>query len=228
MKYDILLVEDEKELANLMVLFLEKAGYQVCVAVSGEKALQVLREHTIKMLLLDIMLPGIDGFGVLREVRKKGNIPVLIMSARVGKEDKLNGYELGADDYMEKPVDADLLVAKVRSLFSRSYGEMSQGNILSLGDITIDTNARVVTKNETVIELNGKEYELLLLLMENEGKTCNKDYLFAKIWGMDSLSENQTLTVHIKMLRDKIEENPKKPTHIKTVWGVGYRYEAVQ
>lgn len=225
--YDILMVEDEKELANLLSIFIEKAGYTVHRAASGEEALACLEKEQAKLLLLDITLPGIDGFTVLREVRKVGSVPVLIISARVDKEDKLNGFQLGADDYIEKPVDADLLIAKIRSLLLRTYGTFSQKEMLVSGAITIDKTARKVFKDGNDVELNVKEYDLLLLLAENPGKTLDKEYLFNKVWGIESFSENQPLTVHIKMLRDKIEDNPRKPVRIKTVWGVGYCYEEV-
>ncbi|MBO5144189.1 MAG: response regulator transcription factor [Lachnospiraceae bacterium] len=223
--YDILMVEDEQELAQLISIYIEKAGYTIQRAASGEEALAFLQQDKAKMLLLDITLPGIDGFAVCREVRKTGSVPILMISARVGKEDQLNGFRLGADDYIEKPVDPDLLTAKIRSLFTRSYGVRAQNDILTCGDITIDKTARKVYKNTALVELNVKEYGLLLLLAENSGKTLDKNFLFNSIWGADSFSENQTLTVHIKMLRDKIEDDPRKPTHIKTVWGVGYCYE---
>lgn len=225
--YDILMVEDQEELAELLSIYIEKAGYAVWRAASGEEAVAFLQGDKAKMLLLDITLPGMDGFAVCREVRKTGSIPILIISARVGKEDKLNGFQLGADDYMEKPVDPDLLVAKIRSLFARSYGAFAEKDIISSGDITIDKSARKVYKNGTVVEMNVKEYELLLLLAENPGKTLDKNFLFNRIWGADSFSENQTLTVHIKMLRDKIEDDSKHPRRIKTIWGVGYCYEEI-
>lgn len=225
--YDILMIEDETELAELLEIYMEKAGYTVRRAASGEEALVLLQEESAKLLLLDITLPGMDGFAVCSKVRKSGSIPILIISARVGKEDKLNGFLLGADDYIEKPVDPDLLEAKIRSLLARSYGAFAKKELISSGDITIDKNARRVYKNGVQVEMNVKEYELLLLLAENPGKTLDKNFLFNRIWGADSFSENQTLTVHIKMLRDKIEDNPRKPTHIKTVWGVGYCYEEI-
>lgn len=223
--YDILLAEDERELAGLLGMFLEKAGYRLYTAASGEEALAFLKKETAKLLLLDIMLPEMDGFALLREVRRTGGMPVIIISARTGKEDKLNGFELGADDYVEKPADPDILLAKIRSLLQRSYGIFAGQDIISSGCLTIDQAARKVYKNGEAVELNVKEYELLLLFIRHPGKTLSKEYLFNSVWGADSFSENQTLTVHIRMLRGKLEDDPKNPKHIKTVWGVGYCYE---
>ena len=224
---DILLVEDNKELAVLIRDFLNREGYSVCWAGSGKEALDYMEVQRVKRLLLDIMLPEMDGFAVCRAVRAKWNLPVLIMSARAGRDDKLTGYELGADDYMEKPVDAEILIAKVKALMQRAYGGRQESDLIVSGQISLDTSARQVYLNGRELELNVKEYELLLLFLENPGKTLRKEYIFAQIWGMDSLSENQTLTVHIKMLRSKIEDNPRQPGRIQTVWGVGYRYEEV-
>ena len=224
---DILLVEDNEELAALIQAFLKKEGYTVRHAATGERALEYLKEQTAKILLLDIMLPGADGFAVCRAVREKGDVPILILSAKSGKEDKLNGFRLGADDYIEKPVDIQILVAKVKALLQRAYGTKKESDKIVSGEILIDRNARKVYLSGSQIELNVKEYELLLLMVQNPGKTLHKDYLFDRIWGIDSMSENQTLTVHVKMLRTKIEKDPRQPERIQTVWGVGYRYEEV-
>ena len=224
---DILLVEDNKELAGLIQDFLERDGYQVVHVTSGDDALKYLEEQQVKVLLLDIMLPGMDGFAVCRTVREKWSMPILIMSARSGREDQLCGYELGADDYMEKPIDAGILTAKINALIQRAYGIQSQSEILVSGPISVDLSSRQVFLDNRQVELNVKEYELLLLFLRNPGKTLRKEYIFGKIWGADSFSENQTLTVHIKMLRTKVEENPRVPKRILTVWGVGYRYEEV-
>ncbi len=224
---DILLVEDNAEISGLLKAFLERDGFSVCPAVSGEAALEFLQDHTVKILILDIMLPGMDGFAVCRAIRQRQNMPVLIMSARSGREDKLIGYELGADDYMEKPVDPEILAAKVRALIARAYGITQEQSIITSGALSIDTDSRKVYLSGNPMELNVKEYDLLLLFAKNPGKTLTKAFLFGQIWGMDSFSEEQTLTVHVKMLRSKIEENPKTPRRIVTVWGVGYRYEEI-
>ena len=225
MMKDILLVEDNQELSALIATFLKKDGYSIQICESGEAAIQFLEEESVKMLLLDIMLPGMDGFAVCSEVRKRQAVPIVIMSAMTDKDNQLKGYEIGADDYLEKPVDIDLLRMKIRAMMHRNYENIQANQLISCGDITMDLDAKCVYQNEKQLELNVKEYELLLLLIQNAGKTLNKDYIFNKIWGADSFSENQTLTVHIKRLRDKIEPNPKRPVHIQTVWGVGYKYE---
>lgn len=224
---DILIVEDQEDLASLLAMFMEKEGYTVQCAYSGEDALAYLETETVKLMILDIALPEMDGFAVCKKIRQNGNTPILILSARVGKEDKLQGFQFGADDYMEKPVDPDLLIAKVRAVLQRAYGVSGEKSLLVSGDITVDCEAHKVYKNGEPLELNVKEYELLLLLVKNSGKTLNKDYIFNEIWGADSFSENQTLTVHIKRLRDKIEEDPKRPKRIKTIWGIGYCYEEI-
>ena len=222
-----MLVEDNEELGDLISKFLKKDGYTIFHAKSGEEAIAFLSNNKAKIVLLDIMLPGIDGFSVCSEIRKTDNIPIIIISAKVEKNDKITGFHLGADDYIEKPVDPDILSAKIRALMRRNYELKDKNTIITSGEVTIEKEAMRVYYRGNHIILTSKEYELLLLLIENKGKVLKKEFLFNKIWGVDSFSENQTLTVHIKMLRDKIEENPKKPQRIVTVWGVGYKYEEI-
>ncbi len=218
---DIIVVEDNMEMAGLLCDFLSADGYNVEHCASGEKALEIFHKSGAKLVILDIMLPGLDGFGVCRKIREKSNTPIIIVSARIKKDDKLNGLILGADDYIEKPYDIDILLAKIKGIFQRRYNS----EIITDGFLKLDKSKRVVYKGDKVIDVNQKEFDLLCLLMENIGKTLNKDLIFNKIWGIDSFSEQQTLTVHIKWLRQKIEDDPKKPSHILTVWGIGYRYE---
>ncbi|TCT16232.1 DNA-binding response OmpR family regulator [Natranaerovirga pectinivora] len=222
---DLLLVEDNVELGELICSFLQKDGFSIVNVDSGEKALEFLEKDIAKIVLLDIMLPGIDGFTVCSNIRKEHNIPIIIISAKVDKENKINGFTLGADDYIEKPVDVDILSAKILALMKRNYELKAKRTIINSGGISINKEANEVYLKGKRLTMTSKEFELLLLLVENPGKTLRKDYIFNKIWGADSFSEDQTLTVHIKMLRDKIEDNPKKPTRIVTVWGVGYKYE---
>ncbi|MGL4107547.1 response regulator transcription factor [Clostridium sp. LP20] len=224
---DLLLVEDNLELADLICTFLKKDGFSIINVETGEKALEFLERDVAKVVLLDIMLPGIDGFTVCSNIRKNHNIPIIIMSAKVNKEDKLNGFTLGADDYIEKPVDIDILSAKVSALIKRNYELKAERKIINSGAISINKGANEVYIHGSLLNMTSKEFELLLLLVESPGKTLSKDYLFNKVWGADSFSENQTLTVHIKMLRDKIEEDSKNPKRIITLWGVGYKYEEI-
>ncbi len=242
---DILIVEDHKEIASLLSDFLQKEGYTVSTAETGEKALHLYETYGARLLVLDINLPGeIDGFGVLSEVRKTSNTYVLITSARTGKEDQLKGLRIGADDYIEKPYDIDILIAKIQGIMRRKF-ELDE---IVCGAFRLNTVTETLTvsgkaggnagtggnagKNgkdpegsDRTIDLTAKEYELLKLMMEHAGTTLKKDYLFNNVWGSDSESELQTLTVHIKWLREKLEKDPKKPEHIITVWGVGYRFE---
>ena len=218
---DILIVEDNKELLTLLTDFLRADGYTVSVAESGEKALSLYEKYGARLVLLDINLPGMDGFAVCDRIRKEGNTPIIMLTARVNKEDKLNGIILGADDYIEKPYDIDILLAKIKGIFKRRFSE----DKITEGDISLNLVTQTVTRGDKEIEMTAEEFELLKLLVENKGQTMTKDRLFNSIWGIDSESETQTLTVHIKWLREKIEADPKNPTHIVTVWGKGYRWE---
>ena len=220
---DILIVEDNKELADLLCDFLRAENYTVSVAETGEKALSLYEKYGARLIVLDIMLPGIDGFAVCRKIREESNTPILIVSAKTDKEDKLNGLVLGADDYIEKPYDIDIMLAKISGIFKRRYAL----DELIDGEIRINKVSRTVSKNEVPLELTAKEFDLLLLLIENKGQALSKEFLFNQIWGSDSFSEQQTLTVHIKWLRQKIEDDPRSPKRILTVWGVGYKYESI-
>lgn len=218
---DILIVEDNNEIATLTADFLKKEGYVVSVAESGEKALHLYEKYGAKLVLLDVTLPGIDGFSVCSKIREDSNTPIIIISANVSKEDKLNGLILGADDYIEKPVDIDILLAKVKGIFKRRFAV----DELIIDDVKLDIAKKILFVNGKEYEITQKEFELLKLMMEQKGTTLKKEYLFNTIWGSDSFSEMQTLTVHIKWLREKIEKDVKNPKHIITVWGVGYRFE---
>ena len=224
MVMDILIIEDNKELSGLLCDFLRRENYTVSVAESGERALQLYERYGARLIVLDIMLPGMDGFGVCRKIREESNVPILIVSAKTDKENKLNGLDLGADDYIEKPYDIDIMLAKISGIFKRRY---AVDEIVD-GDICINRVSRTVYKNGVHLQMTAKEFDLLLLLAENKGRALSKEYIFNQIWGSESFSEQQTLTVHIKWLRQKIEDAPKDPKRILTVWGVGYKYESVQ
>lgn len=218
---DILIVEDNIEIATLLSDFLRKENYTVSIANTGEKAIEIYEKYGAKLILLDIMLPGMDGFAVCSKIRETSNTHILIASAKTEKNDKLKGLNLGADDYIEKPYDIDILIAKIKGIFKRKYAleEIVEGNI------RLNTVKQILYIDDIEVNVTEKEFELLKLLIANKNVTLKKEYLFNTIWGSDSDSEIQTLTVHIKWLREKIETESKKPRHIITEWGIGYRFE---
>ena len=218
---DILLVEDNTELSTLLCDFLKTENYTVSVCGTGEKALSLYEKYGARLVLLDINLPGLDGFSVCKKIRETDNTPIMILTARTDRDDKLSGILLGADDYIEKPYDIDILLAKIKGIFRRRLAV----DIISDGALTLNLASGVAEKNGVQLNMTAKEFELLKLLMENKGQALTKDFIFNRVWGTDSESEPQTLTVHIKWLREKIEDDPKQPIHIITVWGKGYRWE---
>ena len=217
---DILIVEDNDELAEVLLDFLVAEGYEAEIAGNGYEALELFSAHSPRLVILDIMLPGMDGFTVCTEIRRLSDVPVIIVSARGEKTDMLDGLGMGADDYIEKPYDIDILLAKINGIFERRY----RGRMIKEGSLTIDCAKREVYLDGRPLPLTVKEYELLLLLVTNKEKVISKEELFNKVWGVESESELQTLTVHIKRLRQKIEKDPGNPRHILTVWGVGYKF----
>lgn len=218
---DILIVEDNAEIAALLCDFLRKENYTVSAINTGEKALDLYERYGAKLIILDIMLPGMDGFAVCSKIRESSNAHILIASAKTEKNDKLKGLNIGADDYIEKPYDIDILLARIRGIFKRKYGQEE----IVAGELRLNTVKQTLSVRDREIELAEKEFELLKLLMENRHVTLKKEYLFNTVWGSDSDSEIQTLTVHIRRLREKLEADPKNPAHIITEWGAGYRFE---
>lgn len=219
---DILIVEDNKELCGLLCDFLRLENYTVSVAETGEKALSLYEKYGARLVLLDINLPKLDGFAVCRKIRENDNTPIIMLTARTDKEDKLNGILSGADDYIEKPYDIDILLAKIKGIFKRRLSL----DVISDGDITLNIADETVMKRGHSVPVTSKEFELLRLLIENKGQMLSKDFIFSRVWGAESESELQTLTVHIKWLRQKIEDDPKNPVKLLTVWGKGYRWES--
>ena len=217
---DIIIVEDDKELSGLLTDFLRAEGYTVSAVGSGERAVQLFERYGARLVVLDINLPDMNGFAVCSKLRENADTPILIVSARTDKEDKLNGLDLGADDYIEKPYDIDILLAKIKGIFKRRYQRSmisASGVTLNLADKTADIDGRPA-------ELTAKEFDLLALLIENRGKALKKEYLFNTVWGSDSDSELQTLHVHINRLRQKLGDDPKSAKRLLTVWGVGYKF----
>lgn len=225
---DILIVEDHIELKEVIERLLRKEGYHVVSVTPGGDALSILRKENVRLLLVDIMLPDMDGFHICEETRKSGNLPIMIMSARTQTSDKILGYDLGADDYVEKPFPMALLLAKIKALLRRGYDMKEELRCLVDGSLTVDLIKRTVRIHNNLISLSVKEYELLVLLMKHRHTTLNKEYIFSMIWTDASESELSTLTTHINTLREKIEKDPRHPQRIITVWGIGYRYEGLE
>lgn len=191
------------------------------LADTGEKALWIFEQYGANLVVLDIGLPGVDGYSVCSKIRETSNAHIMIATARGDKESTLKGLQIGADDYICKPYDIDILIAKINGIFKRKYAL----DEIVCDNLKLNNVAQTLTVNQTPVNVTEKEFQLLKLLVENKGTTLKKEYLFNRIWGSDSESELQTLTVHIKWLREKIEQDSKKPKHIITVWGTGYRYE---
>ena len=221
---DILIIEDNEDLGQLITDFLKKEGWTVEWATSAEDGLLLLERESYKLLLLDVMLPGKDGFETLSEIRKKRNLPVLMMSAKTDDDSKILGMEIGADDYVDKPFSIPVLTSKIKALMRRSYEITEDKEILSAEGLTVDVSARKVYKGDKLIDVKGKEFDLLVYLMQNRGKALRKETIFNNVWGESCFSELSSLGVYVSWLRDKIEDNPREPKLIKTVYKVGYQF----
>ena len=220
---DILIVEDNEELGQLIYDFLSNSGYSAEWVKSAEKALDAVAKENYKLLLLDVMLPGQDGFSALSKIRKEHNMPVLMMSARTDDDSKILGMETGADDYIGKPFSIPLLVSKIKALLRRAYPDF-ENEILSYKNIRVDVSARSVSMDSKPLEITGKEFDILVYLMKHTGKVVDKNELFDEVWGYYSETEMNSLNVYIRWLREKIEKDPREPDLIKTVWRVGYKF----
>jgi DNA-binding response OmpR family regulator len=225
----ILIIEDEQVIAEVEKDYLEANGYEVEIAASGDVGLKKAISEEYDLILLDLMLPQIDGFEICRQVRKVKNIPILMVSAKKEDIDKIRGLGLGADDYVIKPFSLGELVARVKAHIARydrliTDNKMRSTDELRIRDIHIDKLSRKVCIKETEISFTSKEYDLLLFFLMNPNRVFSKDDLFEKIWGLDSFGDFATVTVHVSKLREKIEADPSKPQYIETIWGVGYRF----
>lgn len=225
----ILIIEDEKEIADLEKDYLELSEFQVEIANSGDVGLEKALNEEHDLIVLDLMLPGMDGFEVCRRIREQKNIPILMVSAKKDDIDKIRGLGLGADDYMTKPFSPSELVARVKAHLSR-YDRLvgsgqKQNDIVEIRGIKIDKTARRVYVDGEEKNFTTKEFDLLTFLAENPNHVFTKEELFREIWDMDSIGDIATVTVHIKKIREKIEYDTSKPQYIETIWGVGYRFK---
>ena len=226
----ILIIEDEESIADLERDYLELSNFEVEVANDGEIGLKQAMEADFDLIILDLMLPGMDGFEVCRKIREEKNIPIIMVSAKKDDIDKIRGLGLGADDYMTKPFSPSELVARVKAHMARyerlvGTNQKPQNDIVEIRGIRIDKTARRVYVNGEERTFTTKEFDLLTFLAENPNHVYTKEELFREIWDMDSIGDIATVTVHIKKIREKIEKDTAKPQYIETIWGVGYRFK---
>lgn len=221
-KKRILIVDDDEDLSFVISDMLQSYGYEVDCVENAEKAFLYLKESTYHLLLLDINLPDVTGFELCKELRRVSEVPVIFASARTSEDDRITGFDIGGDDYLPKPYSMKELLSRVNALVRRTYGFSEDEKLVKVGDIVINISARTVTKAGQNISLALREFDLLAYLAEHKNVAMSKDKLLAGVWGAFSEVEMATLAVHIRWLREKLEEEPAKPKYIKTVWGVGY------
>ena len=225
----ILIVEDDEDIAELESDYLKLAGYDITIASDGARGLFLAQNGKYDCIILDIMLPVIDGAEICKQIRGKTNVPIIMVTAKTSDIDKVRGYGTGADDYVEKPFSPSVLVARVKAHIE-SYKRLLNGGTteesrITIGNVSVDIPARRAYKNSIEIPLKNKEFELLSFLMKNKGIVFDRERLYENVWGMDAVGDNATVAVHINRLREKLEDDIENPIHIVTVRGAGYRFE---
>ena len=227
----ILVVDDEKEIADLIEIYLVSDGYKVYKAYNAADGLDILAKEDIKLVLLDIMMPGMDGLAMCRKIRETSNIPIIILSAKSTDLDKILGLGTGADDYVTKPFNPLELVARVKSQLRRytKLGNLpaEDSQVYRTGGLTVDDDRKEVTVDGEPVKLTPMEYNILLLLIRNQGKVFSINQIYESIWNEDAYGAENTVAVHIRHIREKIEINPKEPRYLKVVWGIGYKLEKI-
>lgn len=221
----ILIIDDDEDLSFIILDMLSSYGYAVSCAASGEEAFSLLSKETFHLLLLDINLPDETGFELCAELRKVSTVPVIFASARTGENDRVTGFDIGGDDYLPKPYSMKELLSRVNALIRRTYGFSEEERIVRFGTVEVNLTARSVTRNGIPVSLSLREFDLLAYLCEHPNTAVAKEVLLSSVWGTFTTVEPSTLTVHIRWLREKLEENPASPVFIKTVFKVGYMLE---
>jgi len=223
----ILIVEDEPSIAEVVSLYLRRAGYQVTLVDNGQAALDLLEKSIPELVVLDLMLPEVDGLTVTRWIRNRSDVPIIMLTARREESDRIAGLEMGADDYVVKPFSPQELVSRVRAVLRRTHSpsEVKSDPGIKYDDITIDPSTRLTTIKGAEINLTAKEFELLWYMAQHPRQVFTRDQLLEQIWGISEYIDPSTVTVHIRRLREKIEDDPSNPEHLQTVWGVGYKFE---
>ncbi|PFU26238.1 DNA-binding response regulator [Bacillus cereus] len=229
----ILIADDDKEIRNLLKIYLERELYMVDTAINGDEALQLFNQNNYNLVILDLMMPKVDGIEVCRKLRDKTNVPILMLTAKDHEVDKILGLSIGADDYITKPFSIHEVIARVKALMRRFLVLGSDANIqkkttLTFKGLLIDLNTYTVHTNKEEINLTGKELELLKFFTSNPGQVFTKTQLFRNVWDDNYIEDDNTVMVHIRKLRKKIEVDPSNPKFIQTVWGIGYRFVGEQ
>jgi DNA-binding response OmpR family regulator len=219
----VLIVEDESVLLDLLTRHLESEGYTVVTASRGDDGLEVARRETPDICVLDVMLPGLDGLSLCRILRRESDVPIILLTARAGEVDRVIGLDNGADDYVVKPFSLPELTARIRAALRRT--PKRSDNQLQVGDIRLDIAARRAYRGDKELKLSHKEFELLATLIRNKGAVLSREFLISQVWGYDFDGDMRTVDVHVRWLREKIEEDPSNPRHLQTVRGVGYRID---
>jgi len=223
----IAIVEDEPNIRDVVRLYLKRAGFSVIDFEDGQTALNAFNLQMPDLIILDVMLPGLDGFTLIRKIRDGSDVPVILLTSRREESDRIAGLELGADDYVVKPFSPQELVSRVRAVLrrSKSVQEEKSNQILLFGELSIDPQTRLVRRNGQEILLTAKEFDLLMHLAQHPRQVFSRDQLLESVWGLSDYIDPSTVTVHIRRIREKIEDDPTLPAHLVTVWGVGYKFE---
>ena len=226
----ILVCDDDKEIVEAIEIYLSQEGYEICKAYNGEEALKVLKQEEVDLLIIDVMMPKLDGIRATLKIREKNNMPIIILSAKSEDADKILGLNVGADDYVTKPFNPLELVARVKSQMRRytqlgSTVKHENKAIYEAGGLSINDELKEVTVDGEQVKLTPIEYNILLLLVKNQGKVFSIEQIYESIWNEDAIGVDNTVAVHIRHIREKIEINPKEPRYLKVVWGVGYKVE---
>lgn len=231
-QYHILVVDDDKEIVDSISIFLQNDGYYVIKAYDGMEAMERLNDNEVHLILLDVLMPKMDGIKALLKIREKRNIPVILVSAKSEDTDKIIGLNMGADDYITKPYNPLELLARVKSQLRRytTLGNMDQknGNVIQVGSLRLDTDKKELTVDEEAIKLTPIEYKIVELFMNNLGRVFSIDEIYEKVWNEPSFNADNVVAVHIRRIREKIEINPKEPKYLKVVWGIGYKIDKNQ
>ncbi len=226
---NILVCDDDKEIVEAIEIYLQQEGYHVLKAYDGEQALDMLKKNEVHLLIIDVMMPKLDGIRATLKIREESSIPIIILSAKSEDSDKILGLNIGADDYVTKPFNPLELVARVKSQLRRytHLGNVSESNetVYQVGGLMINDDLKEVTVDGELVKLTPIEYNILLLLVKNQGKVFSIEQIYENIWNEDAIGADNTVAVHIRHIREKIEINPKEPRYLKVVWGVGYKVE---